>query len=79
VFPAPHPTSTIRRVPVLKLCEVTKTDLGDTHAYICTRGCQEFRELIVQPLSVLKEVVLVPAIELIPIFGGLAVISVCRN
>ena len=32
-----------------------------------------------QPLSVLEEVVLVPAIELVPIFGGLAVISVCRN
>ena len=32
-----------------------------------------------QPLSVLKEVVLVPTIELVPIFGRLAVISVCGN
>lgn len=32
-----------------------------------------------QPLSIFKEVVLVPAIEPIPIFGGLAIIFFCRN
>ena len=57
-----------------------RTGLIATH--IDTGGCQEFRELVVQPLPVFKEIVLVPAVELVPIFGGLAIIffygSYCR-
>ena len=47
--------------------------------HVGTGGCHEFRELVVQPLSILKEIVLVPAVELVPIFGGLAVIFFCRS
>ena len=47
--------------------------------HIGTGGCQEFRELVMQPLPVFKEIVLVPAVELVPIFGGLAVIFFYGN
>ena len=32
-----------------------------------------------QPLSIFKEIILVPAVELVPVFGGLAVIFFCTR